>query len=310
MALTRLKALHTEWPTLITLASCYAIWALFLAAFPFFGWTCLVPVVLAVVLHSSLQHEALHGHPTRAAFVNEMLVLPALGLWFPYRRYRRLHLKHHIDVRLTDPFDDPESWYLAEDDWLQRSAFVQLLLRLNSSLLGRITLGPALAWFVLWRAEFRLLRAGHRDVQTAWALHVLGVALVMLYLNICGIDWWIYTLAVAYPALSILLIRSFIEHRAAPTVSERTAVIEAGRLMSLLFLNNNLHAVHHLDPAVSWYRLPERWQQQKESLLQANGKYHFPGGYWQVAKNWLVKGREPIVHPYWHRVNQHPSKHR
>ena len=42
-----------------------------------------------VTLHSSLQHEALHGHPTRSAALNEALVFPPLGLLFPIAASRR-----------------------------------------------------------------------------------------------------------------------------------------------------------------------------------------------------------------------------
>ena len=41
-----------------------------------------------VALHSSLQHEALHGHPTRHAPVNEALVFLPLGLFYPFRRFK------------------------------------------------------------------------------------------------------------------------------------------------------------------------------------------------------------------------------
>ena len=34
-----------------------------------------------------------------------------LTLWLPYERYRHTHHVHHIDARLTDPLDDPESFY-------------------------------------------------------------------------------------------------------------------------------------------------------------------------------------------------------
>jgi fatty acid desaturase len=35
-----------------------------------------------------------------------------IGLVWPFRRFKALHLRHHADERLTDPFDDPESYYL------------------------------------------------------------------------------------------------------------------------------------------------------------------------------------------------------
>ncbi len=44
------------------------------------------------------------------------------------------------------------------------------------------------------------------------------------------------------------LVRSYLEHQPRDKVGERTAIVESGPVMSLLFLNNNLHTMH---PTVS-----------------------------------------------------------
>ena len=46
-------------------------------------------------------------------WLNELLVGLPIGLVYPFRRFRALHLRHHADESLTDPFDDPESYYRA-----------------------------------------------------------------------------------------------------------------------------------------------------------------------------------------------------
>src|SRR3954453_21265928 len=103
---------ETEWPTLLLLAGCYLLWLLVTAAHASMGHWLAVPILaLLLVLHSSLQHEALHGHPSRRAGLNELLVFPAVGLWLPYRRFRDLHIKHHRLPTLTDPHADPGSFY-------------------------------------------------------------------------------------------------------------------------------------------------------------------------------------------------------
>ena len=43
----------------------------------------------------------------------KLLVGLPIGLVYPFRRFKALHLRHHADERLTDPFDDPESYYQA-----------------------------------------------------------------------------------------------------------------------------------------------------------------------------------------------------
>ena len=286
-----------EWRTWSLLVGCHVGWLATVFAHATLGalW---VPLAVAfVALHSSLQHELLHGHPTRSRRLNELLAQPALGLFVPYRRFRDLHIAHHRDERLTDPYDDPESWYLSAARWTACGAPTRRLLAANATLLGRVALGPALGLAGFWRADARALRRGERTIARAWCLHALALLPVLGALALAGIHPLLYALVVAYPAMSVLMVRSFVEHRAAEAVGERTAVVEAGRLASLLFLNNNLHAVHHDRPSLPWYALPGAWRASRERVLAGNGGYHFPGGYAEVARRWLLRPREPIVHP-------------
>ncbi len=290
-----------EWPTWVALAVCYTIWLSAIIWHDKLGWFWVVPAALMATFHSSLQHEALHGHPTRSGALNEALVSPAIGLFVPYRRFRDTHLRHHNNVMLTDPYDDPESWYLSRHDWHRTSPVMQAVLGVNSTLGGRILIGPALALYAFWRNDLKLARAGDREVVRAYVMHVAGLIPVVALLVWLDIPLWAYGLFVAYPGMSILMIRTFIEHRAEEMVAERTAVIEAGPLMRLLFLNNNYHAVHHDHPYVPWVELPAIWRQDRTETLRNNGGYHYPGGYLQVAWYWLFRRREPVEHPFMRR---------
>ena len=71
---------------------------------------------LVVTLHMSLQHEVIHGHPTRSRVLNQLLAGPSLSLWLPFERYRATHLQHHRDHHLTDPLEDPESFYVTPEN--------------------------------------------------------------------------------------------------------------------------------------------------------------------------------------------------
>src|SRR5579871_3005737 len=107
-----------EWPTLLLALLIYAGWL----AVTFWHRSLPTPLVLLfgawlVAWQSSLQHEILHGHPTRSRQFNLWLGSPPLSLWLPYQAYRRLHLVHHRDERLTDPLDDPESYYWRDSEW-------------------------------------------------------------------------------------------------------------------------------------------------------------------------------------------------
>src|SRR5262245_48553749 len=121
-----------EWPTLGLLVACYTLWGVATVFYSSLGGLLLVILVAPLVtLHSSLQHEALHGHPTRSTTLNEALVFLPLGLAFPYRRFKMLHLRHHNDAALTDPYDDPESFYYAIADWHGLPAWFQRILDFN-----------------------------------------------------------------------------------------------------------------------------------------------------------------------------------
>ncbi len=88
-----------EWPTLAVAAAIYATFtALTLghAALPW--WLLLVAGGYVTAWHGSLQHEVVHGHPTPSAAFNELLVLPSLWLWLPFRIYRESHRRHHAAI--------------------------------------------------------------------------------------------------------------------------------------------------------------------------------------------------------------------
>ena len=55
-------------------------------------------------------------------------------------------------------------------------------------------------------------------------------------------------------------------------------IIEDRGPLALLFLNNNLHAVHHAHPRLPWYRLPGEYARRRDEFLRRNGGYRY-GSY-------------------------------
>lgn len=291
-----------EWPTWVVAAGCYAGWAAVTWFHTELGpWLFFPLTVPLVTLHSSLQHEVLHGHPTRSATWNEALVYPALGILVPYRRFRDTHLKHHDNEHLTDPYDDPESWYLAQRDYRALSRPLKFLLAVNATLAGRLLFGPALACYALWCGDWQRARSGDRGVQRAYLHHLFGVVLVLAWTWwLCGIHPLAYIFGVGYPAFSLLMVRTFAEHRAEEAVPERTAIIEAETPLALLFLNNNLHAAHHERPALAWYQLPHYYREHRARLLDDNNGYSYRG-YAEIFRRFFLRQREPVEHPFMYR---------
>ncbi len=293
--------LFREWPTWAALAACYGSWLALTwghTLLPLWLWVPLIAYVVA--LHGSLQHEALHGHPTARRGLDEVLAGPPLGLFFPYRRFRALHLKHHVNSRLTDPYDDPESFYLAERDWRDLPQPLRWLLVVNNTLLGRLVVGPPLAVWAFVRAEWPRVVADAPGVRLAWLLHGLGLVLVLAWLLWVGLDLWVYLVGAAWPGLSLLMLRTFAEHRAAVAVPARTAIVEASAFWSFLFLHNNLHYVHHKWPQLPWYRLPARYAEHRDRFLAENRGY-LVRGYGELFRRFGWRVKEPVPHPHLRR---------
>ncbi|NJR13764.1 MAG: fatty acid desaturase [Phyllobacteriaceae bacterium] len=248
--------MRIEWPTVAMIGACYGVFVVAgLFIWPYAPVAALLVMAVCAALHSSLQHEVLHGHPTRKGWVNELLIAAMpLAPAYPYRRFKTLHLRHHHDERLTDPYDDPESYYLDGRAWRELSLPMRALLSANNTLVGRIVLGPALMVAGFLASEARLVAKGDRTVLTAWALHLAGFWIIAIVLtNGFGIPVWLYVLVSGYLGMSIIAVRTFCEHQAAGDPDHRTIIVERSPL-SWMFLNNNLHLVHHKLPALAWYK--------------------------------------------------------
>lgn len=285
-------------PTLVLAVVLYSAWfALirFHAALPWWG---IVPLgAYLIAWHFSLQHEAIHSFRGVPAWLRYAIVFPPLGLWFPYSLYRNSHSIHHRDQNLTVPGSDTESYYVRREDWQRMNALHRALLLCNQTLLGRLSIGPLIRLWILVRRE--AARIAQRDFSRVpiWIVHAIAVAAIFRLCAWYGMRWWEYVLLIAYPGMSLGLLRAFTEHRAAPGPSERTAAVESNTLFGLLFLYNNLHIVHHLQPAMPWFEIPGYYRKHREELLERNDHFHFRG-YWEIASRFLVRPVFHPVHPY------------
>jgi fatty acid desaturase len=301
----RLRAI--EWPTVILIIFCYGGWmAAGILLWPSHPVFCLLILSVFVALQSSLMHEALHGHPTRNAHINELLVGLPIGLVYPYRRFKALHLRHHHDERLTDPFEDPESYYRALWEYERLPGAMKFLLKLNNTMIGRFVLGPILGDAAFFVSEARQAIQGNREVRRAWLVHAAGLAVVLPFIHFAfDMPIWLYILVPAWLGQSIIAIRTFAEHRWAERPDGRTIIVERSPL-SFLFLNNNLHLVHHKLPTVPWYRLPQFYRERREEWLKLNDGYAYPN-YWALLKDFAFRPKEPVVHPVLRRTPE-PSR--
>lgn len=287
-----------EWPTLSVAAVIYVAFAALTWYYRQLPWWFVLPVAAYLLTwHGSLQHEATHGHPTRWSRVNELIVLPSLWLWLPYRVYRDTHLAHHYDEYLTDPLNDPESSYTTKAQWTVDRGITRALLWANNTVAGRAVLGPWINVIRMGRNQIPRLLRGERKTVLAWAWHGLGCAIVLTWtLGVCNISLLDYILLFVYPGMALSLLRSFAEHRAAAVPAQRSAIVETSWPLALVFLYNNLHALHHREPWLAWYRLPGRYRAERDTILQENGNYLF-SGYSEIVARYLLWPKEPVAHP-------------
>jgi fatty acid desaturase len=248
--------------------------------------------------HGSLQHELIHGHMSRQRWVRTVLGLPTVNLWLPFLRYEESHLRHHRDDHLTDPTDDPESWYRTGADWSDASPALRAVWWCNRTLLGRLMLGPTLAVFGFLRSELVSLRdpSCRRSTTIAWAAHVPMTVVTLWWLMRCDVIWWHYLLGAVYGGSSLTLFRSFAEHRWMPDGRSKTAMVHTNAVISLLYLNNNLHLAHHLRVGAPWYRLPGIARELGISEIAAAGSGSY-SSYGQVIRQFLLRPFCQPVHP-------------
>jgi fatty acid desaturase len=281
-----------EWPTLALGAAIYGGWITVTLLHRLIPPALLAPVGgWLIAWQGSLQHETIHGHPTRWPVLNRLIGFAPLSLWLPYEAYRRSHLAHHATDRLTDPSADPESRYLAQGRgiWAVVSAA-------QSTLLGRLLIGPPLEVGRFLSAEARALALGDWARWRIWGLHMLAVGVVLAWLKlVCGLSLGDYLLFFVYPGIALSLLRSFAEHRADEDPARRVATVEGATVLGLLFLNNNLHATHHANPAAPWWRLPALYAAQRPRLVGDGAPVY--AGYAEVLIRFLLRAHDGLQHP-------------
>ena len=242
-------------------------------------------------------HEVLHGHPTRSARLNEAFVFLPIGLVWPYRRFKTIHLQHHADERLTDPLDDPESYYRALWQHEELPAAMRWLLGVNNTMVGRFFLGPWLSVTGFVIDDFRQIAKGDRAIRNAWLrarrrprrrpaprrLRFRDPAVALHSRCRSG------SASRSSPSAPSPSINGRSTPRAAPSSS-------SARRFAWFFLNNNLHFVHHKNPTVAWYRLPTLFRDRRDEWVAMNNGYVFPN-YLALFSRFAFRAKEPVVHP-------------
>ncbi|MGG4622879.1 fatty acid desaturase [Serratia odorifera] len=287
-----------ELPTWWVMALVYGGWFGVVLCWQTLGpWLGTPLLILLTTGYMSLQHELIHGHPTRWPRLNQLFGLAPLAVWYPYGLYRDTHLQHHRNSHLTDPRHDPESYYFTAAQWQRLPAAVVWLVTIRNTLHGRIFLGPL--WDIGSTAfgALKSVAAGDGRALMMWLIHGALLTCLLGWLQRQGVSPLFYLLAVSYPALAITKIRSFYEHRAERAVPARSVINEAGWPWRLLFLNLNYHLVHHDLPGLPWYGLRKVYQAERVAYRQRSQGFVVQG-YGRWLADHAVAPVSVAVHPF------------
>ena len=246
--------------------------------------------------HLSLQHELVHGHPFRNSKLNAALASLSLTMWVPFLSFKRDHISHH-NATLTHPKFDTESYYSMPEQWQHSGRFLRSIYWANRTIAFRLTVWSVFSTVHYFFADaWRAIR-NVDNARSAWALHIPGlIAVTYIVNNLAGMSMVEYLIGGVFASHSLNMMRSFAEHKTLGDESTRTAMIDAGRVMSLLMLNNNLHIAHHDEPSAPWYKVPEVAERLNafERAQKINALYK--GGYGELLRRFTFKPYDQPVY--------------
>lgn len=246
--------------------------------------------------HLSLQHELVHGHPFRNSKLNAALASLSLTMWVPFLSFKRDHISHH-NTTLTHPELDTESYYSMPEQWQHSGRFLRSIYWANRTIAFRLTIWSVFSTVQYFFADaWRAIR-NVDNARSAWALHIPGlIAVTYIVNNLAGMSVIEYLIGGVFASHSLNMMRSFAEHKTLGDESTRTAMIDAGRVMSLLMLNNNLHIAHHDEPSAPWYKVPEVAERLNAFERAQKIDALYKGGYGELLRRFTFKPYDQPVY--------------
>lgn len=241
-----------SWPTLALWAVALACWlGGALAVASGLAWGGGAAMALGGYLAFTPMHDAAHRSVARRAWVNEVVGrLAAVTLFGPFPAFRYVHLEHHKHT--NDPARDPDYWSGLAPAWALPLRWMTQDLHYYVTWLRagrpRGELVETIATFVLYAAASAGL------IATGWGSVVLA---------------WVVASRVAMALLAFGF--DYLPHRPHQVTNKedryRATSVRLGWFWQVVLLNQNLHLLHHLNPAVPFYRYGTLWAEQRESLL-------------------------------------------
>lgn len=248
-------------------------------------WVAIPILSAATFLMFTVLHEATHHAAGQITAVNEWLgrlSAPFVAVYMTYPFFRYIHIEHHRNTN-EDINTDPDSWTSHGPWW-------QLPFRWASIDVGYVV-------FYIKRMSNRPSReiAG----VLSGVLFALGLAFAAI-LTGHGMDFVLLVLVPQRIGLTILawwfdwLPHHDLEHTQRDNRFQATRIrVGAEWAMTPLMMYQNYHLVHHLHPAIPFYRYIAAWEANEEAYLAQDVP---------ISTAW---GRELSVSEYrqWRRIS-------
>ena len=275
---------RAEWRTLLVVVAVYGLTVLTVVRYEVLTpWLAIPMLAVLGAWHLSMQHEVLHGHPFKNQFLNDALGGIPVTLWIPYLAFKKDHHEHHLSD-LTNPALDNESYYVSQEQWDNAGPIRRAAWTANRTILFRMFVWTIVSTITYVLSVLKRAVRNEKSDRLAVTLHIIGVAFVVYLVSLSSMPLWQFALGTVYGGRILNAIRPFPEHKYQSGVETRTAMIMAGRFMSLLMLNNNLHVAHHEEPGVPWYRYDNLMQRVNAVERARDAGVLYEGGYAEIFR--------------------------
>lgn len=252
-----LAAVSFAGPTVLLAVAAVSLWALAVAA-GLFG-LCPAPVAIAVATVAAFasftpMHDASHHAVAGKSRTNEWVGrLASIPLLVSFHGFRYLHLEHHKHT--NEPDADPDHWSGRGPTWL-------LPLR---------WLTQDFHYYVRYIKVARL-RPPAEAIETLGTIVGVYGLLAALVASGFGVQALLFVFLPMRLALMLLAFAfDYLPHVPHLTTGKQdrykaTAIYDHA-LLTPLVLSQNYHLIHHLYPAVPFYRYGKVWAAQRERLI-------------------------------------------
>jgi ferredoxin-NADP reductase/fatty acid desaturase len=252
-------------PTVLLFVASLAVWGgatwLVLAAH--------VSAWLTVPLHAlvsfamfTVVHECVHHAAGRQTWLNELLgrlALPFVGVYFTFPVFRFVHIEHHRNTN-ENLRDDPDMWSSHGPSWQLPLRWATLEVSYVVFYLRALRRRPSREWATQLGAIAATAGGSAWAVQAGYGWQLAAIVFIPQRVGQTVLGWWFDWLP--HHGLKATAARD--NYRA----TRNRVGMEW--LLSPVMLYQNYHSVHHLHPAIPFYRYVQAWRRNAAVYLERN----------------------------------------